>query len=429
MSQPDKIANYIEEVCRQIASKEVHPAIRLELEGHFAEKIADYREAGYSEEAAIAQAIAEMGDPVSIGRQLHQAHKPRMEWSIVAMIAILLGVGLLTMFSLHTAMVNDKLVENKLVGMLIGSILFVLILFSNYRKLLKYSRYLYFATLIVLLFTLHNGEMLNGIPHLAIGSTLVNFVALSPFLFTVALAGIFAQWNWNGRHITWRALAYFLPPCLLLASEQQTFMLVLFGSAFLFLLAASPVKRRTLLAVSGWIAASASGCVYLFSSPYMLDRWLAYLSPYNDPNGKGYLAIQMLEAVRSARLWGQGFGSRLDTLPATETDFVFAYLIYSFGLAAGAMLFAIGLFLAGRWIRAIKRVKDRYGSLLLTGIAVLTFLPYFWSMLMTFGLLPRVSVPLPFISHGNTHLILQMALMGLALNIYRRKDIQPLAQS
>ncbi|MDR5002588.1 FtsW/RodA/SpoVE family cell cycle protein [Brevibacillus parabrevis] len=429
MSQPDKTARYIDEVCKQIASKEVHPAIRLELEGHFAEKIADYRDAGHTKEAATAQAIAEMGDPVSIGRQLHETHKPRIEWSIVAMVAVLLGVGLLTMFSLQTAMGNEKLVEQKWIGMLIGSALFLLVLFSDYSKLKKYSRYLYFATFILLLFTLRTGKPINGTPFLEIGSTIVNSIELSVFLFTIALAGIFAQWSWKERFVTLRVLAYFLPPCLLLASSHQTFAAILFVVSLLFLLLVSPVRRATFLTVIGLAGASIGSCFYLFGSRYMLERWSAYLNPYSDPNGSGYLAIQLMDAVRSAGLWGQGFGSQLETVPLPETDFIFAYMIYSFGLMTGAALFAIGLLLVSRWIRAINRVKDTYGSLLLTGIAVLIFLPYFWSMFMTTGLLPPAPISLPLISHGNAHLILNMVLLGMALNVYRRKDIQPLVQS
>jgi ribosomal protein L22 len=52
MNGNKRVADYINEVCDQIKNKEVHAAITLELENHIAEKIEDYREAGYEEEEA-----------------------------------------------------------------------------------------------------------------------------------------------------------------------------------------------------------------------------------------------------------------------------------------------------------------------------------------------------------------------------------------
>ncbi|MED1914116.1 hypothetical protein P4V64_02250 [Bacillus thuringiensis] len=48
---------------------------------------------------------------------------------------------------------------------------------------------------------------------------------------------------------------------------------------------------------------------------------------------------------------------------------------------------------------------------------------------MTVGLASPITVNLPFVSFGIVHTVLQMALMGLVLNIYRRKDIQPLIKA
>ena len=430
MSQPDKIARYIDEVCKQIASKEVHPAIRLELEGHFAEKIADYRDAGYTKEAATAQAIAEMGDPVSIGRQLHETHKPRMEWSIVAMIAVLLGVGLLTMFSLQTAIGNEKLVEQKWIGMLIGSALFLLVLFSDYSKLKKYSRGLYWGTLALLMVTMFQGHSIAGTIYLDLRFMTVPFVELSVFLFAIAMTGIFSAYNWSDRYAAWKAFAYFLPFYVVLAFNQQLFATILLVTTFPLLLLASSAKRRTRFIILGLMVACIGGNFYFFADQYTLDWLLTPIHPY-DQNGNEYLDSLMLKELRSsAGLWGHGFGSHpTPEIANYQTDYVFSYVIYCFGWIAGVTLFIIGLLLTSRMIRAIKQVKDAYGSMLLAGIASLVFLPYFWAMLMAMGLLPLLSLNLPFISHGNTYLILNMALMGLALNIYRRKDIQPLVQT
>jgi len=74
MNTTGKCTEYIRQVCQQVANKEVHDTIALELECHLAEKIGDYQAVGYSEEEPIEKAIVEMGDPVTIGKHVHQAH-------------------------------------------------------------------------------------------------------------------------------------------------------------------------------------------------------------------------------------------------------------------------------------------------------------------------------------------------------------------
>lgn len=100
MSRQERLDEYIRQVCSHIRNQEVHTLISLELESHLADKIEDYEPQGYSKEQAISQAIADMGDPALVGKQFHQAHKPRMEWSVIAIVAALIGFGLLVMYSL-----------------------------------------------------------------------------------------------------------------------------------------------------------------------------------------------------------------------------------------------------------------------------------------------------------------------------------------
>jgi len=45
------------------------------------------------------------------------------------------------------------------------------------------------------------------------------------------------------------------------------------------------------------------------------------------------------------------------------------------------------------------------------------------NILMNMGVFPTVSVSLPFMSYGGTNFVINMALMGLLLGIYRRKDL------
>ncbi|WP_409176565.1 FtsW/RodA/SpoVE family cell cycle protein [Brevibacillus fortis] len=426
MNGNKRVADYIKEVCDQIKNKEVHPAITLELENHFTEKIEDYREAGYGEDEATRIAIAEMGDPVDVGRHLHQAHKPRMEWSILSIVGIMLGIGLLTIYSLQIVPDQRNLIGRQIVGILIGTVILVAILFWDYSKLKRYSQLLYFGTLILLLYTLLEGSLKNRIPGLHIGGVSLDFITISPFLLILALAGIFTTWKENNRNTLVKTIAYFLPPCLLFILAEYEFTVLLYVISYTALVIATKPTKLAVLSFLAVVFVSVGGMFYLFGKPYQLDILIYYFDPYLEPDGRGYTIIQSLKTIKSANLWGQGFGSSPDTLHALESDFIFTYMVYLFGPIAGIAFFLLGLVLLVRFVHSIRRVKELYGTMLLSGMLVLFFTPFFWSIFMTVGLVPPVAVSLPFVGFGIVHTVLHMSLLGLALNIYRRKDIQPL---
>lgn len=430
MSQQQRLNEYIQQVCRQIRNKEMHASISQELRGHLEDKIEDYQASGLTLESAIDKAIADMGDPIQIGKHLHQAHKPRMEWSVVALVAMLIGFGLLVMYSLSQSQTDaGHLFTNKVVGILLGLALFIALLFFDYRKLQPYSLYLYLGIVLCMLLTNLFATTINGRPmYLNIGF-LLNVYGMCSVLLILSMAGMFAKWNWEKLTILFRAALTFLVPFAILFVSHHTFEAILLLAGFLVLVAVSPAPRRMVWKLFGVLFLTIAGTVFLTIKPYKLDRLYSFLDPHADPNGSGYILLQSLKTLQEAGLWGHGFGASLSRLPGTEADLVFAYIVHSFGLVTGAAILLLGIILLVRLLRAVRLVRDRYGVMLMSGLMTLFFIPYFWSILMTAGFLPIMSVNLPFISYGNTSFIMQMLLIGLVLNVYSRKDIQPIEAS
>ncbi len=133
----------------------VHEAISRELEGHFADRIEDYQSEGMSEADAVDRAILQMGDPLLIGKELHHTHKPRVEWSLLGMIAGLIGLGLLTLSSLlDSQSLAASQFQRQILFLILGAVVLVGLLFTDYRRLLPYCRHLYAATLLLMLCSL-----------------------------------------------------------------------------------------------------------------------------------------------------------------------------------------------------------------------------------------------------------------------------------
>lgn len=432
MKRHPQIDEYIRQVCSQIKSKEVHEAISQELEGHFADRIADYQSEGMSEKDAVDRAILQMGDSHLIGKQLHQTHKPRIEWSLVGMVAALVGIGLLTLYSLlDSQSLVDSQFQRQILSVVLGAAVLAGILFADYRKLLPYCKQLYMTTLLVMLISLMTSEQVNGsLQYLDLGLFRFDFLSLSPILLVLSVAGLFSQWRWESWRDFSKALVVVLVPLLIYMSASRMFIGLLYVIGFGVLLFSSQMRRMYKWSFVGLIMALLLAAIgLLFAKPYAISRLLIFLDPYKDPLGAGYQTVQSMEAIRSAGWWGHGFGAQLAELPVTESDFVFAYLVYSFGWIVGGAVLLIGILLLYRIQRAMGQVKDRFGSLLIRGLMAVFFVPFFWSILMALGIVPIFSVSLPFISYGGTQFVLQMAVFGIILSVYRRKDITVLAAS
>jgi cell division protein FtsW len=115
---------------------------------------------------------------------------------------------------------------------------------------------------------------------------------------------------------------------------------------------------------------------------------------------------------------GQGRQKHL-YLPEEHNDFIFAVVCEELGFIGAALiliLFAI-LILRGFWLAL--RARDRFGSLVITGLTSLLALQVFLNVAVVTNLIPCTGISLPFFSSGGTALWLQMLEMGIILSISR----------
>lgn len=133
-------------------------------------------------------------------------------------------------------------------------------------------------------------------------------------------------------------------------------------------------------------------------------------------------SIPLKDILSKAGWFGKGLHNNL-ILPEAHTDFVFPFLVYSLGWVFGIFLCLLLVVFILRISRNAFKTKDLFGRLLTIGGAILFTVPACWNILMGLGIVPIMVVPLPFISYGGSMLLVYAALLGLILNVYRRKDI------
>ena len=199
--------------------------------------------------------------------------------------------------------------------------------------------------------------------------------------------------------------ALILMPTLLIARQPDLGTAVLVMMAGLFTLFLAGMRWRVIITMLGAIAALIP-MVWTYLHDYQKQRILTLFSPEADPLGTGYHIIQSMIAVGSGGLYGKGWfnssQTRLDYLPESSTDFVFAVFAEEFGLIGILVIFTAYLFVVLRGFAIAFHAQDSYARLLAGSLTLTFFLYFFVNIGMVTGILPVVGVPLPIISYGGS---------------------------
>lgn len=451
IGQHPEIQRFLDEVCGRIRAKEMHEEIRLELSTHLEELVLERLEREkHSEqqeplnngvlEAAIEDALKQMGDSQTIGKQLHRVHKPKTDWSLLAITAAMVGIGLLAMYTLRHFAELSPLFEKKLVYTGIGAMTMIGLYFVDYRKILRF-RWLVYSIAVGLFLLAHSerfGVRMNGAEKwISIAGTTIDVASIAPYLFIIAYAGYFASEKLTFQRISKRSLAYAkelgffyaVPAFLYATAPSLSSLAVHFFGASILLLTRKHGWMRLVLYFSSFVFMVLAMAEFRFISirqSIFYGRFENYIRIFTGGNRQLDGSTISLENIRSAGFWGHGFNAQVGRLPYAFGENIFAYLIGSLGWAFGIALVLLVAAFVYRSICIVRQTKDPYARLLVTGLSSVIAVKFAWSMLMSFGLLPFVGVAMPLVSYnGIVHTFFEMASIGLLLSVFRRKDIIP----
>ncbi len=224
---------------------------------------------------------------------------------------------------------------------------------------------------------------------------------------------------------------YFIPILImvfLVFKQPNLSMVVLLflTSCVMYLSIAGSIKYMIAagLALIGTIAGGFMMFGHKLLHGYQMQRIQIWLNPNSDPYGAGYNIIQSLLAFAAGGFWGVGYGNskqKLAWLPEGHTDFIFAVIAEELGFLGCFLI--IGLFwtFIHRGIIIASRANDMYGKLLAVGITLSIGLQAFINMSVSSSLIPATGVPLPFISYGGTSLVVSLCMVGILLNISKKR--------
>lgn len=350
----------------------------------------------------------------------------KFDWVLVLAALLLLGVGLLALYSLSSSGGIDYFFKQSIFAVLgLGGMAFIA--FWDYRHIEKYSTVLYFMTLLILVGVLLFGTTVRGTAGwISFGIFQVQPVEIAKVTLIIFLASFISKkkselGEWT-RVIASLILSSVLIFLVLKQPDLGSSLVLAAIWGGMILASGLRVKHLVVLFILGAVLVAGSWFVL---EDYQKSRLDTFIHPESDPKGSGYNVLQAIVAVGSGGLSGKGVGhgsqSQLNFLPEKHTDFIFAVITEELGLIGA--FFVIALY--GVILYRIKRIgdtaSDNFGYLVAVGVLVMFFAQMTINIGMNVGLLPVTGLPAPLLSYGGSSLLSILLSLGLLLSVYQRK--------
>lgn len=349
--------------------------------------------------------------------------------AVFMIMLVLMIIGTINVFSASfiTAEMNFDnpyfFLIRHLISIAVGIIVFLCAVNFDYHRLRTFVPFLLGFTILSLILVLITGVSVNGAKRwIGLGFMQYQPSEIAKIVCIIMTASFLGAKIDKKRSISLAnrtfGMAVFMAALVELEPDMGTAVLIGGIPVLLHFIAGMKTK---------WISYAALGLAALFIllvtfQSYRLDRIKSWYDPWSQAQGFGYQTVQSLSAIGSGGFWGMGLGkgvSKYSYLPEAHTDFAFAVFSQENGLLAVIFVFFLYAMLAMYCGKIAKHANEGFGKMLACGIMLLIVGQAVANLYMVIGLLPVVGVPLPFISYGGTSLILNMASIGVLINIGR----------
>lgn len=354
--------------------------------------------------------------------------------TLLVVVAFLVIIGIMAIFSasapksMEMGLNPARFVFNQMFFLVLGFLGMKFLVNYDYKNLVPWT--MISAIFVVVLLALVNYTPLGVTVNEAKRWINIGFFQFQPSEFAkpavvLLLASAFYK---TSKLFDNAKMVYFVPILLMvfmIYKQPNLSMVILLGltSVVMYLVAGGSMKAFLSIVGFGVFSIMTAGVTHLIK-PYQMSRITTWLNPEADPLGAGYNIIQSLVAFATGGFWGVGYGSskqKLAWLPEAHTDFIFAVVGEELGFIG--CLLVIGLFwtFIHRGFLIAARCPDMYGKLLAVGITFSIGFQALLNMSVASSFLPATGVPLPFISYGGSSLMVSMWMVGILMNISKKR--------
>lgn len=439
--------NYLEKLLSQIRCKKARPFIEDEIRGHIESQIEDNLLSGMSQEEAEKNAVTDMGDPVTVGVSLDKIHKPKLNWKLLAVVALLSILGILMQQSLCYHNSNYEMADyiratnqpdmNGFIGsVILGFIVMCCIYFVDYTSIAKYSKIIGFGIIVLGLLCDIGffGSYVNGVRYY-IGFGVFRISAVSLLMLYIPIYGaILYKYRNGGIGALLMALVWlFIPVGIAFCLPNIVTSAVLMGSMLIQLTIAIkkgwyrvPLKKAIMLLWGSFIVLPVVALAAMYFLNLLRTYQAARIEAFFTQTGEEFYLTNLLRTFsENIALFGNSGNDVIAMLPDVNSDYIFSYIINSYGSMGGMLVAGILAVLVGFVFSSAWNQKNEMGTVMGIGCGMVLLLNIGLNLFGSLGWIPPASSFLPFFSVGRSNMVLCYALVGFVMSIYRYKEVYP----
>ena len=145
---------------------------------------------------------------------------------------------------------------------------------------------------------------------------------------------------------------------------------------------------------------------------------------FTKSNVDAYQTEQIRSALARGGITGVGYnnGDLKTIIPEVSTDGIIGVVGEENGMLMVLFILALYGIIFIRGIKIASEAPDKAGQVLATGISVWIAFQAIWNITGMTGMIPMKGLTLPFISEGNSSMIISLAAIGILLNISTQKS-------
>ena len=357
-------------------------------------------------------------------------NKPNPSLAIVIALLVIIGILALTTVTVPASLKINKdasyyLFHQLLYGFLPGIILGLFIYFKISLNLLKKVAFPLFLISYFLMFLV----LIPGVGRAELGAA--RWLDVGPFSFQPSellkistilyLSALLSSLKQRNLFTTFLFFVGLIFLALIVQKNLSTLIIISCISFVIFFCAKTSIKHNVIL----WGLSLLGFLTMILLTPFRMQRLMTYLNPNEDVLGAGYQTQQSLISIGSGGLFGAGLGfsaQKYGFVPQAMSDCIFAVFAEETGFFGA--FFLIALFLSFTYIcfSLYKKESDMFSKLIIIGVGSWFSIQAFMNIGAMINIVPLSGTPLPFLSYGGSHIIVELIACAILLKASSRQS-------
>ncbi len=355
-----------------------------------------------------------------------------IDWLLVFFVLPLLSFGLITMKSLTVIESTPNFFEKQIIWIFVSFIVFFIFSSIDFRFLKRtdvlVSIFLFLSFILVALFII--GSISHGAQSwFDFGGFSFQPADMMKLVLILVLAKYFSRRHVeikNIKHLFISGLYAFVPFMLIFLQPDFGSAMIIFLIWFGMVMVSGISKKHLLIVFLTGMFIFTSLWFFVFAD-YQKNRIRAFINPLADIHGSGYNVFQSTIAVGSGEIFGKGVGfgtqSRLKFLPEPQSDFIFAAYSEEWGFIGSVLVVTLFGLVIWRILYNASLGATNFEILFGMGVAIFFMSHILINIGMNLGIFPVTGIPLPFMSYGGSHMLVEFMCLGILMSM--RKYARP----